>query len=100
MKLNHTLVLGTVVHLATALFTTSPAKAEAFCTSGDGWSGCAVPGLRYDEVTFTYTGGREDFKIRCSATEGWEYESTGTLTKAEATQFVESYCDSRGYGHR
>ena len=97
MKLNHTFVLGTVVHLAAAMFTTSPAKAATFCTSGDGWSGCAVTGLRYDEVTFTTGDVTERFKIRCDS-QGWEYESTGGLTKAEANEFVESYCDSRGYG--
>ena len=73
------------------------AKAATFCTSGEGWSGCAVTGFRYDEVTFTADGITEQFKIRCDS-QGWEYESKGGLTKAEANEFVEAYCDNRGYG--
>ena len=38
MKLNHTLVLGTVVHFAAAMFTTSPAKAEPVRIAQDVWS--------------------------------------------------------------
>ena len=95
-------VISALITIAStaAIITTTAIAAEAatICKSGPGWEACASSGTISDQVVLNYGGRYETFQIRCSSA-GWAYESTGQLTKAEADEYVEGYCEGRGPAH-
>ena len=72
------------------------ANAADFCTDIAGGTACATifDGFDIIEANIPILGGSETLQITCDG--GWEYKSKGDWTEATATEFVESYCESRG----
>ena len=68
-----------------------------YCTTFKGIEMCANYGSYQDEVVIAAGGEYEVFRIRCTNTHNI-YESNGHLTKAQANEFVDGYCEGRrGY---
>jgi hypothetical protein len=93
-------ILASAAIAATSLV--APAAVEAahhfdYCTTFKGIEMCANYGSYQDQVVIAKGGEYEVFKIRCTDTHDI-YESNGHLTKAQASEFVEGYCNGRrGY---
>ncbi len=85
--------------LSTSLFAPEAKATQHFdyCNTYNGIEMCANYGAYQDYVVIAKGGEYEVFKIRCTNTHDI-YESNGHLTKAQASEFVEGYCQGRrGY---
>lgn len=92
-----TLVVTSALALASVFGTVTSAQAAHWdnCLSVDGGTLCANYGTYSDYVVVNTDSVRETFRsVRCTATHN-SYKSYGSLTKAQADEFVDGYCDGR-----
>ena len=92
-----TKIITTALILPMGFGGVAPANAADICRDIAGGRACVTVFDRYDiiEANIPVMGGSETLQVTCDG--GWSYESKGDWTKATASTFVKSYCESRGW---